>query len=213
MTQTIETEAGNILAQQGYWPAVASEYFAEGNYSKAADLCMRMLENEPQVVSGRVILARSLYHAGQFRQAREQFVQVLKFDSDNLVALKYLGDVLFRAGEEAAAMAYYRRVFEIDPHTSGLKCAIEKAETVETRQLTIRRPSETVPVRKSRPLLEPAFITETAGDIYREQGYFQLAREVYARLLQGRENNRIADKLRETEDKLNKKEGAHESSN
>jgi len=93
------------LVQKGYWPAVALEHFAEGKYAKAVDLCGRMLEQEPGVISGRVILARSLFHAGQFERAREQFVEVLKRDSKNLIALKYLGDIHFREGEEAAAMA------------------------------------------------------------------------------------------------------------
>lgn len=211
MAHTVNINDKSSLIREGYWPAVADEYFAEGKYAKAVDLCIRMLDNEPNIVSGRLILARSLYHAGQYRQAREQLVKVLKFDSANLMALKYLGDILYRDGEEAAAMTYYRRIFEIDPHCSGLSCPIEKAEEVETRQLTIKRSPERQPRKKPSPLREPAFITETVGDIYREQGYFQLAREVYRRLLAGREDNRIAEKLRETEERLKKKEGTHES--
>jgi len=207
-----ETKDHHRLAQKGYWPAIAEVYFAEGNYSKAVDFCLRMLEDEPHIASGRAILAKSYYHAGQYQQAREEFVEVLKYDSAHLVALKYLGDILFRAGEEASAMAYYRRIFEIDRRCAGLSCPIEKAETVETHQLTLRRPAETAPPKKAAPLKEPVFITETVGDLYREQGYFRLAREVYSRLLVGREDSRIAEKLRETEDKLKKKEGLHESS-
>jgi hypothetical protein len=109
-------------------------------------------------------------------------------------------------------MTYYRRIFEIDPYCAGLSCKIEKTETIETKQLTIKRPRESAPPKKPSPLREPAFITETAGDIYCEQGYLRLARVVYRRLLDRRENNRIAEKLRETEEKLNKKEGTHESS-
>lgn len=173
---------------------------------------MRMLEDESYIVSGRAILARSYYHAGQYRQAREQFLSVLKYDSNHQVALKYMGDILFQDGEEAAAVAYYRRIFEIDRYCAGLYCSIEKGESVETRQLTLRRSAETAPPKKVAPLKEPAFITETVGDLYREQGYFRLAREVYSRLLVKREDRRIAEKLRETEDKLRKKEGHHESS-
>lgn len=205
MSQAAEIIDGNSLARRGYWPALADDYFRSGRYAKAVDLCLRMLEDDPQVVSGRVILARSFYHAGQYRQAKEQFVEVLKLDSANLVALKYLGDILYRDGEEAAAMAYYRRVFEIDPHCAGLSCPIEQSASVETRQLTIKRPGEDMPQLKSSPLREPAFITETVGDIYFEQGYLKLAREVYSRLLADRQSSRIIEKLRETEEKLNKK--------
>jgi tetratricopeptide (TPR) repeat protein len=211
MEQNGSSMNSTSLAEQGYWPAQADEYFAAGRYSRAVDLCLRKLDSGPEVISGRVILAKSLYHAGQFQQAREQFHEVLKFDATNLVALKYLGDILFREGEEASAMTYYRRIFEIDPHCGGLSCPMEKATTVETRQLTVRRAQETVVKERPTRLREPAFITETVGDIYRDQGYLHLAREVYCRLLDNRKDNRIAEKLRETEEKLSKREGLHES--
>lgn len=210
MEEAIGIIDNRALAERGYWPATASELFAAGKYSKAVDLCRRKLESEGNIVSGRVILARSLFHAGQYAEAKEQFLRVLKLDAANLVALKYLGDILYRDREEAAAMTYYRRIFEIDPHCEGLSCPIENPGKVEIRQLTVKRAGETAPEVESIRLREPAFITETVGDIYREQGYLQLARDVYRRLLTAGESGRIAEKLSEIEEKLNKKEGTHE---
>ena len=166
----------------------------------------RMLEQEPQVISGRVILARSLYHAGQYDRAREQFLEILKRDTNNLVAMKYLGDLYFREGQEAAAIAYFRRIFEIDPYCRGVYSSIARKEAEQIRQLTIKRPEETALNKRPLPLQEPAFITETVGDLYRDQGYFLLAGEVYRRLLVGAGNSRIAGKLKEVEDKISKKE-------
>ena len=194
------------LSRKGYWPAMAAQFLDEEKYSRAVDLCRRMLESEPEIISGRVILARSLYHAGEYKQAREQFSQILREDASNLVALKYLGDLLFREGEEAAALAHYRRVLEIDPCCRGLVCPVERAEEVRMRQLTIKRAAEQVVKRDKAPLSEPAFLTETIGDIYQDQGYFRLAEKVYSRLLAERDNNRIAGKLRDIKDKLGKKE-------
>ena len=185
---------------------MAYQHFATGQYARAVELSRRMLESEPQVVSGRVILARSLYHAGQYEQSRRQFLVVLKADPANMVALKYLGDIAFHDGREASAMAYYRRVLEIDAHCTGLCSPIQRPETAQTRQLTIKRGAEKTLVKKTPVLQEPAFITETVGDIYRDQGYYHLAGEVYRRLLVDRENNRIAAKLHDIEDKLVKKE-------
>ena len=199
-------DSPSALARKGYWPALARKYFDEEKYSKAVGLCLRMLEDEPDVLSGRVILACSLYLAGQYERAREQFLDILRRDPANLVALKHLGDVFFRDGEEAAAMAYYRRVFEIDPCCRGLYCPIEKKEAVQTRQLTLKRPGEKITKKQKTPLQEPAFITETIGDIYCDQGYYQLAGEVYRRLIIGNENSRIAEKLKEVEKKLGMKE-------
>jgi len=201
------------LSGAGYWPAIAEGFLAEGKFSKAAELCQRMLDPEPQVISGRCAFGKALYFAGQCEEARTQFVEVLKRDSANLVALKYLGDILFREGEVAAAMAHYRRIIEIDPGCRGLSCPIKPDRSETVRQVTLKRAGESAPKRKKKPLREPAFITETIGDIYRDQGYYQLANEVYRRLLAQSENSRIAAKLRETEERLNKKEGHHEASN
>jgi len=193
------------LANKGYWPAVAAVHFDNGAFSKAVELCRRMLDREPHVISGRVILARSMYHAGHYDLAREQFLEVLKRDANHIVALKYLGDILYREKEEAGAMAYYRRVMEIDPNCGGLSCPVDRTEPEGTKQLTLKRPEEKSSGKERVPLREPAFITETIGDIYRSQGYYHMAEEVYRRLLVDRDNNRIAEKLRETEEKIGKR--------
>jgi len=206
MERTIRTQDDPSLAQKGYWPAIAASYLDEGKYSKAVELCLRMLERDSKVMSGRVILARALFHTGQYEQAREQFLEVLKHDPAHLVSLKYLGDLLFQKGEEAAALAYYRRVMEIDPYCRGLACPIVHENTVETKALVLKRGEESVEEREKTVLPEPAFVTETIGDIYRDQGYFELAEEVYRRLLTTAENSRIADKLREMEDRLGRRE-------
>lgn len=201
------------LAKNGYWPAVARQYFDEGKYARTVELCLRMLDEEPQVLSGRILLARALYHTGQITQAREQFMEILKTDANHLVALKYMGDILFRDGEEAAAIAYYRRVFEIDPACEGLACPLSQRDVVKTTHLTIKRGAENAPRRDRSPLREPAFITETVGDIYRDQGYLQLAGEVYRRLLHNRLNDRVAGKLKDIEEKLAKGKGIYEDAN
>ncbi len=213
MEPTGQIDHDSRLVRMGYWPAVADGLFAEGKYSKAVDLCQRMLDLEPNIVSGRVVLGKALYHAGRFGEAREQFVRVLRTDAANLVALKYLGDILYREGEEAAALAYYRRVLEIDPYCQGISCPIQQPEPDGTQQLTLKRPPGSAEKKTRSSLREPAFITETVGDIYRDQGYFQLARDVYRRLLERSDDSRIAEKLHDTEEKLQKKDGQHETTN
>jgi len=200
------------LSRCGYWPAQAARFYEDGDFSRAVDLCLRRLEKEPDSISGRLILARSFYATGQYLPARDHFIQVLRLDADNLVALKFLGDLLYRDGEVAAAMSYYRRVMEIDPGGSGLSSSLSRPDKVETSKVTLRRAGEKVAPKKAGPLREPAFITETVGDIYLEQGYLRLAHEVYRRLAGSVENNRIAGKLRDIEAKLKEKEGIHENS-
>jgi tetratricopeptide (TPR) repeat protein len=206
-----KSEYNDSLAEKGYLPAVACRHFSEGRYSAAVDICQQVLDREPHLHSVGVILARSLFHAGEHDRAHRNFLQILKNDADNLMALKYLGDIMFQRGEEAAAMTYYRRVFEVDPYCTGLCCPIKQNEIVRTRQLTIKRPRETKRRKERAPLQEPAFITETIGDIYQDQGYFRLAGEVYRRLLANNENSRIANKLKEIDKRLSKKGSLNES--
>jgi tetratricopeptide (TPR) repeat protein len=213
MTPTTAIDRTGILARKGYWPAIAEEYLAAGKYARTVEYCLEMLEHEAPAISGRVILGRAYFHAGQYERAREQFETVLRGDPANLVALKHLGDILFRDGQAAAAMAYYRRILEIDPHSGGLSSPVTPSETTITRPLTLVRPGENAPVKEAGVFQEPVMVTETIGDIYRDQGYFHLAGEVYRRLLARSDNSRIVEKLRAVEGKLNKKDGIHESSN
>ncbi len=190
---TMNTEA--TLADSGFWPAVAWRYFEEKKYARTVEYCRRMLESQPHMVSGRIVLARAYYHAGQFDDALEQFKEVLRRDPLHLVALKYIGDLYFQKGEEAAAAAYYRRVMELDPYCECVSSPWPREHTEKTHTLTLRRGEEKTE-RKIKPRLrEPAFVTETVADIYRDQGYYQLAEEVYNRLLESGYSNRIAEKL------------------
>ena len=108
------------LHSRGYWPTLAGRYLQEGKYSKAVETCKEYLAEAPELLSGRLIYARALYHAGQIDSAAEQFYYVLALDPDNLAALKYLGDIQYAAGQEVAAMASYQRVLELDPRNNEI---------------------------------------------------------------------------------------------
>ena len=109
-------------AGKDYWPVVIYKHFSNKEYVRTIELCQFMLEREPNLIPERVMLAQALYHTDRHQQAHNQFLQVLKSDSKNLVAMKYLGDILFQNGERAAAITYYRRVMNIDPRCRGLYC-------------------------------------------------------------------------------------------
>ena len=194
------------LEKKGYPAALACRHFAAGEYSQTVDLCLQLMEKDPECLSARALMARSLYHVGDLERAREQFQAILTYDPNHLVALKYLGDICFRAGQQVAAMSYYRRVLEIDPCCGGLNWPLGQIEEDTTRKITIKRLQETAVPGRKEPLTEPVFITETVGDIYRDQGYYRLAGDVYRRLLSGSDNNRIAGKLKEVETKLGEKD-------
>lgn len=200
------------LSSQGYWPATAATRLDEGKYSDVVTICRDNLKSWPGSVSGRVVYATALYRSGQTESATEEFRHVLSLDPENMVALKYLGDSLFAAGDTPAAIANYSRIMELDPWCRGLKSDINRNKTnsgdtqVTTRTITLTRGSET---KTERPLAkgrEIPFYTETMGDLYLAQGYPQMAAEVFGRLHLKGESPRLAEKLAAAERKIKEKE-------
>lgn len=154
---------------------------------------------EPDLLSGRIIYARSLYHAGQMEAAADQFYLVLVRDPENVVALKYLGDIKFAQGDEFAAMANYERVLEIDPYCRGLASAVEPRRKETTTTITLRHAGEPADHGAPAALRQVPFVTETMGDLYLAQGHPRLAAVVFRSLQQQVENPRLAEKLAQAE--------------
>ena len=209
-SQSSLSEIVDTLAARGYWAALAAGHLTEGRYSRAVELCKEHLSDGPEIISGRLIYARALYHAGQTQSAAEQFYRVLSRDSNNLVALKYLGDIFHALGDQPAAMAHYQRVLDEDPDSRALCCRLTPKQTETTHTVTLRRagesPSGVLPKRTSR---EIPFYTETMGDLYMTQGYPRLAADVYRVLNSTGQNPRLTDKLADAEEKIKEKESAH----
>lgn len=194
------------LGRQGYWPARAAKYLAAGKYSRAVEICREYLGEAPHLLSGRSVYAEALYHAGQVERAGEEFYRVISQDPDHQVALKYLGDIKFAEGDELAAMAYYGRILELDPHCSGLRSELQTRKPETMRTVTLRRQPEPV-IQKPRELLrEIPFYTETVGDLYLSQGHPRLAASVFRNLMGESDNPRLREKLTEAEQQIATKE-------
>ena len=193
------------LISRGHRAALAAKYLSEEKYSKAVELCKEYLADHPVSLSGRLIMARALYHAGQLESAEKQFYRVLSVDPDNLVALKYLGDLMFASGDEMGAEANWRRVLQIDPYSQALHSKVKPAKKETTHTITIRRPQE-ASVEAGQSLKEIPFCTETVGDLYLAQGYPRLAADVYRSLSSVSENPRLNEKLLKAEEKIKQKE-------
>lgn len=192
------------LAARGYWPARARVLITQGQYARAVEICRDHLESGPDVVSGRAIYATALHLAGQSEDAAEQFFQVLSRDPDNLVALKYLGDIKYEQGDEVTAMTYYHRVQSVDPRGHGLQCPVRTKAVEQTRTVTLVRPAENPAL--PGPIRTIPFYTETLADLYIAQGYPRLAAEIY-RVLNERQNTpRLAGKLAQAEQSIRQKE-------
>lgn len=182
------------LSQLGYWPARAREFLENKQYFRAVELCTDNLKNEPEILSGRIVLAIALYCSNQKEEAEEQFYRILQSDPDNITALKYLGDLKFKAGDENLAFSYYNRVLQLDKFNTGLQCPLNGFSTKETKVLTLKRESEKSDKNPER-LRKLPFQTETAADLLSLQGHTRMAREIYQDLLKINKSPKLIEKL------------------
>ena len=162
-------------------------------------------QNLPEILSGRIVLAQALYHSNQLNEAESQFYRILRIDPDNILALKYLGDLKFRSGDTITAFSFYERVLKLDRYTRGLKSSLARDElnrTKETKLLTIRRKGETI-AKTGERLRRLPFDTETAGDLLLEQGHTRMARRIFKNLFKKNESPQLREKLEKIK-KLNK---------
>ena len=142
--------------------------------------------------------------------AEAQFFKALTCDPDNLVALKYLGDIKFAQKSEFEAMAFYWKIFAIDPNCRGVKSSLDVSSKATTRTITLKRADEPVPPSEvKKPLRNIPFYTETIGDLYLDQGFPRLAEEVFIEIQKHKNNPRIAEKISFAREKIKEKEASH----
>ncbi|MFH1688464.1 MAG: tetratricopeptide repeat protein [bacterium] len=194
------------LAARGYWPARACLALGQGKYSQAVQLCRENQKAGLTVLSGHLICARALYHAGQLEAAQEELQVVLARDPDNLVALKYLGDIRHQQGDLVGSMAHYERILQIDSDSRGLVCSLQDRPQARTRTVSLLRAAETKAAPGQQPLREIPFNTETIGDLYLAQGYPRLAAEVFRLVNEKQQSPRLAEKLIRAEQVIKDKE-------
>jgi len=198
----MKNELTSELSAEGYWPAIAKEYFESRMYSKAIEICAKNLKNRPEIISGRMILALSLFFSEQINEAEEQFYRILQADPNNMVALKYIGDIKFRKGDEETACSYYNRVLKLDLFTEGLQCSLHDHSTRETKVLTLKRDGEPS-AKSSERLRQIPFETETAADLLLYQGHTRMARQIYQNLIKINRSPRLVEKLEKIDAPVN----------
>jgi len=194
------------LSRKGYWPAIAMEYYNEGKYSRVIELCNMRLKEYPDITSGRVVLARAYFHSGQIESSEKEFHRVLRIDPDNMVALKYLGDIRFKDGDESSAFSYYGRVQKLDPRSNGLTSELKREEPEETRVLSLKKGEEKDSQADVR-LRDIPFRTETVADLLLKQGHPRMAINIFEELTGKNKNPRIVEKLERAREALNRGKG------
>src|SRR5215208_2288270 len=104
-----------------YFAPLASEYRKAGMVDEAIRICREHLPAQP----GHVIYGQALYDAGQRDEARSAFETALSLDPENLIALRYLGDIAREREEYDVARNWYERYLDADPRNGEVSAQLQ----------------------------------------------------------------------------------------
>jgi tetratricopeptide (TPR) repeat protein len=123
----------------------------------AVDLLQKGLQFHPDYAIGYVVLGHCHLDMGAVKKARHAFLKALQLDSENLLVLKNLGDILFQQGELEEALKHYRRALELDPRNVDIQQVVDKLETRHQEEMTLaaRRQAESESESESEPDSNP----------------------------------------------------------
>lgn len=159
---------------------LADAYRKDGEINRAIELCEKGLERYPSYVSAHVILGKCFYDKGATERARSEFLRVAELDPENMVALKFLGDILMAEGDREGAAQNYRRLLAIDPTNEEVEVALrELEEEFQVQQIDL---TDEKRIRKIDGGGELA--TMTLAGIYAAQGYYNKALKIYQDVIQ-----------------------------
>ena len=104
---------------------------------EAVEVCRAGLALHPSYLSARVTLGRTLVELNELEHAEEELNIVLRSAPENLAAMRGLGEIYLRRGQEVEALAQFRAALAIARNDPDL------AETVAdlARKLEPRKPS------------------------------------------------------------------------
>jgi Tfp pilus assembly protein PilF len=98
----------------------ATLLFEARDYAKAARLLAAVVEEAPEQIAPRLLLARAYYHSAQLRRAEEQLREVIARDPVEGYAHLMLGRTLQRQGREAEATPYLRTAAAFSGDVAGI---------------------------------------------------------------------------------------------
>ncbi len=180
---------------------LADAYRKRGDFERAIAILEEGLKKYPDYVSAHVILGKCFYDKGATERAKVEFERVLEHDSENMVALKFMGDILYAEDKRDEALKYYQRLLSIDPTNKEVsKLVSEMKDEFEAKELSL---DDGEKVKDTRPR---ELATMTLAGIYAAQGYYNKALKIYREILSKEPQNR------EAQDMVEKLQGLIDSS-
>jgi tetratricopeptide (TPR) repeat protein len=169
---------------------LADAYRKSGEVDRAIEILENGLERFPQYASAHVILGKCFYDKGASERAKAEFARVLELDPENMVALKFTGDILLAEDRRAEAAECYRKILAIDPTNEAVARALKDMEaSFVVKEIDL---ADGRGVRDERPR---ELATITLAGIYAAQGYYNKALKIYGEILEREPGNREAKEM------------------
>ena len=149
-----------------------------GELERAIKLCREGLARYPDFTSARVLLAECLAALGKLEEAESIFEELARADAGNVMVLSSLAEVAGqRGGRSNAGQARDR----IQPEEAG---AQEPSGAVDMEEVSLSEGEapEGAPADFGNADPGSVFLTHTLADIYRLQGHYSKAYEIYLKL-------------------------------
>jgi tetratricopeptide (TPR) repeat protein len=137
-----------------YFAALANEYRKNGEFEQAIELCRAQLEQQPEHLSGRVVLGQALFDAFRYEEARTELTTAIELDPENFIALRLLGELAAQDGDQDTAREFLSRARDIEPRNEQLLAALAALGPVEP-PVTLSAAVAQTAVAAAEPIVEP----------------------------------------------------------
>lgn len=170
-----------------------------GRLQEAVDICQKGLRLHPNYTSGHVVMGKCLYDQGRMDEAFVTFKLVIDMDTENLVALKYLGMILAERGRFEEAEKYFNHILAMDPDNKEIREKLdglmEEAEDIVELKPVADDEFEGEEIKLGEPIeTSDELATMTLADIFASQGYKAKAIKIYREVLSKDPGNETARK-------------------
>jgi tetratricopeptide (TPR) repeat protein len=144
-----------------FFVPLANEYLANRDLDRAIALCREHLPAQPGHMSGHIVLGRAYFEKGDIDAAREVFTTSVSLDSENLIALRHLGDIARLRNAPDEARQWYARVVDADP---------QQNEEIQRLLLSLGSSTTSSPTplttRSATPVFSPQFKADLGSALF-----------------------------------------------